>query len=42
MRKPDKELPEKVGRKSDIKVGTAMKQILTNIGEIIKILVKWR
>ena len=40
MRKPEKKSP-KVGRKSE-SVGRQIKQIFTNIGEIIKILVKWR
>tara|TARA_R100000742_G_C4251066_1_gene69388 strand:- start:522 stop:665 length:144 start_codon:yes stop_codon:yes gene_type:complete len=41
MRKPNKELPEKAV-KSDIRVGTLIKNIFNNLGEIIKILVKWR
>jgi|TARA_X000001388_G_scaffold23848_1_gene16357 hypothetical protein len=41
MRKPDEELPKKAV-KSDIRVGTLIKNIFNNLGEIIKILVKWR
>lgn len=42
IRKPDKKLSPQVDKKSDIKVGTKIKQIFINIGDIIKMLVKWR
>ena len=41
MRKPEKESSKKVV-KSDIRVGTLIKNIFNNLGEILKILVKWR
>jgi len=42
MRKPDKKSPQKAVKKSDIEVGTKIKQIFNNLGSIIKMLVKWR
>jgi|LULO01.1.fsa_nt_gb hypothetical protein len=43
IREPNKKLsPEKVDKKSEIRVGTLIKQIFINLGEILKILVKWR
>ena len=41
MRKPEKELTEKAV-KSEIRDGTLIRNIFNNLGEIIKILVKWR
>ena len=43
IRKPDDDLSsEKVNKKSDFRVGALIKQIIINIGDIIKMLVKWR
>ena len=41
MRKPEKKSPEQAV-KSDVRVGTLIKNIFNNLGKIIKILVKWR
>jgi hypothetical protein len=42
IREPDDDLSSKKAVKSDIRVGTLIKNIFNNLGEIIKILVKWR
>ena len=43
IREPDDDLSsEQVDKKSDVRVGTLIKQIFINIGSIIKMLVKWR
>ena len=42
MREPDKKLPKKDVKKSDIEVGTKIKQIFNNLGSIIKMLIRWR
>ena len=39
---PFRKLSPKAVKKSDIEVGTKIKQIFNNLGEILKILVKWR
>jgi len=41
MRRPEKKSSKVVNRKSE-SVGKQIKQIFINMGEIIKILVKWR
>jgi len=41
MRRPEKK-SSKVDKKKDNQVGKQIKQIFINIGEILKILVKWR
>jgi|TARA_R100000479_G_scaffold84919_1_gene41216 hypothetical protein len=42
IREPEKELSSEVDKKNDNQVGTMIKQILINIVDILKILVKWR
>ena len=42
IREPNKKLSSEVDKKKDNQVGTMIKQILINIGDILKILVKWR
>jgi len=42
MREPEKKSPKKAIEKSEIKVGTKIRNIFNNLGSIIKMLVKWR
>tara|TARA_R100001230_G_C5671761_1_gene176771 strand:+ start:1172 stop:1318 length:147 start_codon:yes stop_codon:yes gene_type:complete len=42
IREPDKDLSPKVDRKSEITVGTMIRNIFINIKDIVMMLAKWR